>query len=102
MLDRHPMRPGHIHLLVTHPKYAPLTTQIFDRESPHIEDDSVFAVKTSLIVDFEPLKNVSENAKEANAKLQLEYDVLLAPLGDMKSGAKATNGHAIGDNAQSM
>ena len=76
--------------------------QIFDRESPHIEDDSIFAVKTSLIVDFKPLKTASEKGTEANAQLELEYDVLLAPLGDLKSGVTETNGHAVGDNAQLM
>jgi catechol 1,2-dioxygenase len=33
-----------------------VTTQIFDRIDPHLEDDSVFAVKESLIVDFVALQ----------------------------------------------
>ena len=51
--------------------YKPVTTQIFDKESPYLDDDSVFAVKDSLIVDFVPLKG---NPK---ATLELEYDVVL-------------------------
>jgi catechol 1,2-dioxygenase len=50
-----------------------VTTQIFDRKDKYLENDSVFAVKESLIVDFVPLKN---NPK---AVLELKYDIALAP-----------------------
>jgi catechol 1,2-dioxygenase len=53
--------------------YKPVTTQIFDRIDPHLTDDSVFAVKDSLIVDFVPIKN---NPK---ATLELEYNIALVP-----------------------
>lgn len=53
--------------------YKPVTTQIFDRIDPYLDNDSVFAVKDQLVVDFVPLKG---NDK---AKLELKYDVLLAP-----------------------
>jgi len=73
LLDRHPMRPAHIHLIVMHNDYKPVTTQIFDRIDPYLENDSVFAVKESLIVDFVPLKG---NPK---ATLELEYNIALVP-----------------------
>ncbi|BEI80365.1 hypothetical protein CcaverHIS002_0108940 [Cutaneotrichosporon cavernicola] len=44
LLDRHPP-PGH----------RTLVTQIFDRQSDYLKDDSVFAVKDNLIVDFKPI-----------------------------------------------
>jgi catechol 1,2-dioxygenase len=50
-----------------------VTTQIFDRIDPHLKDDSVFAVKESLIVDFVPLKG---NPK---ATMELEYNIMLVP-----------------------
>jgi catechol 1,2-dioxygenase len=50
-----------------------LTTQIFDRTSKYLIDDSVFAVKDELLVDFKPIQN---NPK---AELELVYDVKLAP-----------------------
>lgn len=87
------MRPAHIHLIVsfehlhaqnhclTRPHlqamcngYRPLTTQIFDSIDPYLENDSVFAVKESLIVDFVPLKG---NPK---ASLELVYNITLASL----------------------
>ncbi|KAF1817084.1 aromatic compound dioxygenase [Eremomyces bilateralis CBS 781.70] len=73
-MDRSPWRPAHIHLMVTHAGYKPVTTQIFPKEDPHLEDDSVFAVKDDLVVDFVPLEG------DEKATLELEYNVTLAPV----------------------
>lgn len=73
LLDRHPFRPAHIHIIVTKDGYKPVTTQIFSRDSPYLDDDSVFAVKDSLVVDFSPLKGNS------TAKLELNYPIVIAP-----------------------
>ncbi|KAL2002920.1 hypothetical protein VTN02DRAFT_5574 [Thermoascus thermophilus] len=73
LMDRHPFRPAHIHILVTREGYRPLTTQIFDRKDRYLVDDSVFAVKDSLIVDFVPRKD------DPQAQLELTYDVKLVP-----------------------
>jgi catechol 1,2-dioxygenase len=70
-MDRHPFRPAHIHIIATHEGYKPLTTQIFDRQDKYLTNDSVFAVKDSLIVDFVPRKD------DPQAGLELEYDVKL-------------------------
>jgi len=70
------MRPAHIHLIAMKDGYKPITTQIFDSKSMYLENDSVFAVKSSLLVDFVPLKGNSQ------AKLQLEYDISLIPYGN--------------------
>jgi catechol 1,2-dioxygenase len=52
--------------------YKPVTTQIFDAESDYLDDDSVFAVKDSLVVKFEERKG------DEKAALELKYDILLA------------------------
>ena len=54
--------------------YKPITTQIFDKDSKYLDDDSVFAVKDSLLVEFIPRQN------DDQAKLELKYDVHMAPL----------------------
>ncbi|KAL2071055.1 hypothetical protein VTL71DRAFT_12290 [Oculimacula yallundae] len=72
LLDRHPYRPAHIHLLVSKDGYKPITTQIFDKESNYLDNDSVFAVQDSLLVEF--LKREGDE----KAGLVLEYNVLLA------------------------
>ncbi|RAL59684.1 hypothetical protein DID88_000317 [Monilinia fructigena] len=72
LLDRQPFRPAHIHLIVQHENYKPLTTQIFDSKDKYLKNDSVFAVKDSLVVDFVPLKGNSQ------ALLELNYPFTLA------------------------
>ncbi|KAH7312925.1 Intradiol ring-cleavage dioxygenase [Rhexocercosporidium sp. MPI-PUGE-AT-0058] len=76
MLDRHPFRPAHIHLIAQRDGYKPVTTQIFDKDDKYLDNDSVFAVKESLIVDFKPLEG---NPK---ATLELEYPIVIAPQGE--------------------
>jgi len=49
---RHAFRPAHIHFIVTAPGYRDLTTHMFVAASEYIESDTVFAVKKSLVVDF--------------------------------------------------
>jgi hypothetical protein len=50
---RHPWRPAHIHFVVSADGYEPVTTHIFDRTDEYLGSDAVFAVKDSLICDFE-------------------------------------------------
>ncbi|KAH7070383.1 Intradiol ring-cleavage dioxygenase [Paraphoma chrysanthemicola] len=71
-LDRHPYRPAHIHFLLKAPGYKPIVTQIFDRNSKYIEDDAVFAVKDSLLVDFKPFQG------DPQADFELPYDFKMA------------------------
>jgi catechol 1,2-dioxygenase len=83
LMDRHPYRPAHIHLIVKAPGHRQLTTQIFDRRDKYVNDDSVFAVKEELIVDFVPMKQVNGHAGgEANGATvgdmyELEYNITL-------------------------
>jgi catechol 1,2-dioxygenase len=73
LMERHPMRPAHIHLMISQENYKPVTTQIFPKDDPYLTTDSVFAVKDDLVVDFVPLKG------DAKAELELEYNVFLVP-----------------------
>lgn len=52
-MGRHPYRPAHLHLIVSAPGYAPVTTHLFVKGDPYLDTDAVFAVKESLIVDFQ-------------------------------------------------
>ncbi|KAJ9614359.1 hypothetical protein H2200_002495 [Cladophialophora chaetospira] len=72
LLDRHPMRPAHIHCIVTAAGYKRLTTELFDRRDKHVYDDAVFAVKEDLIVDFVP------KVGDPKAHFDLEYNFKLA------------------------
>ena len=72
LLDRHTMRPAHIHIMLTAPGYKTIITELFDQRDPHVYDDAVFAVKDGLIVDFVPRYG------DPRAQFELEYNFKLA------------------------
>lgn len=108
-LDRHPMRPAHIHLMVrsaaqrapshpqhltdvfvqiTHDQYKPVVTQIYPKDDPWLSTDTVFAVKDDLVVDFVPLdesrlpSDMGEHkGPGGKATKELTLDITLAPKG---------------------
>ncbi|MEO8307890.1 MAG: dioxygenase [Pseudomonadota bacterium] len=51
-MGRHPMRPGHIHMIVSAPGHHPITTHLFAAGSQYLESDAVFGVKDSLVTNF--------------------------------------------------
>ncbi|KAK2064495.1 dioxygenase [Colletotrichum caudatum] len=71
LLDRHPYRPAHLHLIVSADGYRPVTTQLFDKGGEYLEEDSVFAVKEDLIVEYKPTES------DPKARWTLEYDFVL-------------------------
>ncbi|MGW2521507.1 intradiol ring-cleavage dioxygenase [Streptomyces sp. NPDC001617] len=50
---RHPYRPAHIHFIASAEGHAPVTTHIFVADSDYLDSDAVFAVKESLVQDFD-------------------------------------------------
>jgi catechol 1,2-dioxygenase len=73
LMDRQIYRPAHIHLVVRHDGYKSLTTQIYDKDCKYLENDSVFAVKNDLAVEFKP------RSGDPDASLELDYGIALAP-----------------------
>jgi catechol 1,2-dioxygenase len=67
---RHAWRPAHIHFAVSGEGFEPLTTHIFDAEDPYLESDAVFAVKKSLICEFQ--------RHEDPPRYTAEFDFVLA------------------------
>ncbi len=51
-MGRHPMRPGHIHMLVSAAGHQTITTHLFAAGSEYIDSDAVFGVKESLVTPF--------------------------------------------------
>lgn len=49
---RSPMRPAHVHFMITAPGYKTLITHVFRAGDPYLTSDAVFAVKRSLITEF--------------------------------------------------
>jgi hydroxyquinol 1,2-dioxygenase len=70
-MGRHPMRPAHIHFIVSAPDYEPVATHLFVNGDPYLDSDVVFAVKNSLVIDFKP--------KSDSKTLEVKYDFGLKP-----------------------
>jgi catechol 1,2-dioxygenase len=69
-MGHHPYRPGHIHFMIAKPGYQSLISQIFDSSSKWLDNDSVFAVKHSLIAEFVPTPRAEED-------LHVQFDFAL-------------------------
>lgn len=52
-MGRQNWRPGHLHVMVSADRHVPLTTHLFVSDSKYLDSDAVFAVRNSLVVDFE-------------------------------------------------
>ncbi|KAI2673850.1 transcriptional regulator family: Fungal Specific TF [Penicillium roqueforti] len=53
LMDRHPYR-AHIHFLVTSDSYNRLITQVFPDDDTYLDSDSVYVVKSDLLLQFKP------------------------------------------------
>jgi len=84
---RHPWRPAHIHMIVTAPGFQRLQTHIFDSQSPYLDSDTVFAVKPSLVREFEPRSadDPDRPASISGAWYAVRNDVVLVPSGPSSS-----------------
>lgn len=78
---RGPMRPAHLHFMVTAPGYRRLITHIFLAGDPHLGDDAVFGVKESLIV--EAVRHEAGPAPDGTEPdrpwSSIAFDLVLAP-----------------------
>ena len=54
-LNRHPMRPAHIHFILRAVGYDTLTTHIFIEGDPYLDSDAVFGVKDALIAPLQQI-----------------------------------------------
>jgi protocatechuate 3,4-dioxygenase beta subunit len=84
--QRQPRRPAHIHLLVAAPGYETLVTHFFDAADPHLDRDPVFAVKDSLICEFQRHDAASAEFAAPPPFYTIERDIVL----------KAASGAATG------
>ena len=78
---RSPMRPAHVHFMVTAPGYQTLITHVFAAGDRYLDSDTVFGVKSSLITPFERHESgLAPDGKAMNtAFYTMRYDFILAP-----------------------
>ena len=51
-MNRHPMRPAHIHTQVLAPGFRPMTTHLFVAGDQYLDSDAAWGVRDGLVVDF--------------------------------------------------
>ncbi len=66
-LGRHGMRPGHIHLKLSAPGAQPMTTLLYFRGDPWIDDDSIFSVRDDVTLTLTRQDDPAEMAKRGVA-----------------------------------
>ena len=96
-MGRHPMRPAHLHFMVSAPGHETLVTHLFVKGDPYLESDVVFGVKDSLIVDFRRSESQAE-AQKAGLKAPFysaSYDFVLRPAGEAKQHSARSAGDAV-------
>ncbi|MGU7774620.1 intradiol ring-cleavage dioxygenase [Burkholderia sp. MR1-5-21] len=78
-LGRHPWRPAHLHFWIKAPGYEPLITHLFRNGDQYLDSDAVFAVRSSLIVDWiEHPPGVAPDGTRMNTPYYtLDYDFVL-------------------------
>lgn len=82
---RSPMRAAHLHFMVTADDLRTLVTHIFVRGDDHLDSDSVFGVKESLVTDFEPQPAGTQTPDGRDLAdrdwARARFDIVLAPAG---------------------
>lgn len=81
---RHPWRPSHLHYIVEANGFRPLVTEIFPDDDPYLDQDTVFGVRSDLVMTYVE-KPASEfptglalSGKVDQPFLHVEFDVILA------------------------
>ena len=79
-MGRHPMRPAHLHFIVSAPGYETVVTHIFVKGDPYLGSDVVFGVKESLVVEFRHIDSAAEASKVGLAApfFAASYDFVLS------------------------
>ncbi len=81
-IDRHAWRPAHIHFKLSQVGYKSVTTMLFIAGDPWIDNDSIGAVKESLLLKLEECNDPKElmSRGEDRRFYTTEYDFILSPV----------------------
>jgi hydroxyquinol 1,2-dioxygenase len=80
--NRSPMRPAHVHFMITVPGYKTLITHVFKEGDQYLDSDAVFGVRSSLITSFERHEPGSApDGKKLDVPFYtMRYDFFLPPI----------------------
>jgi hydroxyquinol 1,2-dioxygenase len=79
--NRSPMRPAHVHFMVSAAGYETLITHVFAAGDEYLDSDAVFGVKHELIADFERREpgQAPDGTELRTPFYTMRYDLVLAP-----------------------
>lgn len=82
---RGPMRPAHVHFMVTADGYQRLITHVFDGTDEYLDSDAVFGVRNQLVAAFDRHEaglTAPDSQQPDTPYYTLQYDLVLAPEDD--------------------
>jgi protocatechuate 3,4-dioxygenase beta subunit len=88
-VGRHPFRAPHVHFMISAPGHHRLVTQLFVAGGEYLDSDTVFGVKPTLVVDFEPHDGPTPDGRTVDGRwCTLEYAFRIA--GHTPTSSEAT------------
>jgi len=80
-MGRHQFRPAHLHFKISHPGFAPLTTQIYFQNDPYLNSDAANCVHPSLVINLQEVADPAAIARHATDRpfVAAHYDFVLSP-----------------------
>ena len=83
---RHAWRPSHLHFIAKADGYRTLVSEIFAHDDPYLDEDTVFGVRSDLIMEYEemPAGSFPEQGYDLSGKvdgpwLRAQFDLILTP-----------------------
>ncbi len=72
---RHAWRPAHLHYIVKAEGYAPLVTEIFPEDDPYLDQDTVFGVRSDLVMTYQtrPAESFPASGFELSGTVSEDY-----------------------------
>ena len=81
---RHPWRPSHLHYIVKAPGFQTLVTEIFPENDPYLDADTVFGVRSDLVMTYQEKQaedfpdGMALSGRVTEPFLYVNFDVTLA------------------------
>jgi alcohol dehydrogenase class IV/protocatechuate 3,4-dioxygenase beta subunit len=80
-VGRHPYRAPHLHFMISADGYRRLVTQLFVAGGAYLDSDTVFGVKTGLVVDFARCQGPAPGGRAVDGPWhRLEFTFRIAPI----------------------
>lgn len=84
---RHPWRPSHLHYIIKADGYRNLVTEVFPDDDPYLDQDTVFGVRTDLVMSYVkqaaetfPAEGYELSGKVTDDYLKVEFNLVLTPV----------------------